>query len=91
MVSGSAFFSTCTPEPPCMVSLHDRHFAFLDITTQAHRCMKTIGLAIRLKKRGKAANGGNAAELSRPRVRVQAESLYAQGAICGTLTVSNGQ
>ena len=49
--------------------------------------MNTIGLAIRLKKRGKAANGGNAAELSRPRVRVQAESLYAQGAICGTLTV----
>jgi len=26
----------------------------------------------------------------RPRVRVQAESLYAQGAICGTLTLSNG-
>ncbi len=27
----------------------------------------------------------------RPRVRVQAESLYAEGAICGTLIVSNGQ
>ncbi len=50
MVSGSAFFSTCTPEPPCMVSLDDRYVAFLDITTQAHRCMNTIGLAIKTEK-----------------------------------------
>ncbi len=45
-----------------------------------------------LKKRGKAANGGDAGRCTaqRPRARVQAESLYAQGAIRGKVTASNG-
>jgi len=44
-------------------------FAFLDITSQAHRYMNSRGVAIRLKKRGKAANDGNAAALSSPKAK----------------------
>ncbi len=57
------FFSSrrMLPSPFLLACLDYQAISFLDITSQAHRCMNTSRGSYKAEKRLKAANGGNAA------------------------------